>query len=101
MRASVAALVLRRGDTADALRPPRLLDTVPRMNRAAWILLGFPLAAVVAIGVVVAVTSGFHGVVIYAFFASVAIAVVVLVAYGSGGIEELSRSRFRDRPGSR
>jgi hypothetical protein len=71
------------------------------MSRAARILLGIPLAAVVAIGVVVAVSSGFHGLVIYAFFASLAIAVAFLVAYGSGGIEEWSRSRFRDRPGSR
>src|SRR5262245_26024317 len=70
-----------------------------RMSRGVKVALGIPLAVVVAVGVAVAVSSGFHGVVIYSYFAATALGVAFLVARG-GWIEEWSRSRFWNRPGS-
>ena len=71
------------------------------MSRGGKIALALALGAVVFVGVVVTVSAGFHGLVIYAFFALFALATVALAGFGGEGIQEWSRSRFKDRPGSR
>ena len=66
------------------------------MTRQAKIALGVGLAVVVALGIVVTASSGFHGLVIYTFLALLALSTVFLTGFGGSFIKDWSRSRFTD-----
>ena len=69
------------------------------MSRSAKIALAFGLSAVLGIGIAVTVSSGFHGLVIYTFFAFFALATAFLGGFGGGRIQEWSSNRFKDPQG--
>jgi hypothetical protein len=71
------------------------------MSRGGKVALGLGLSVVIAIGVAVTVSSGFHGLVIYVFFASIALAATFLAGFGGPWIEEWSRDRFKEPRGRR
>jgi hypothetical protein len=54
--------------------------------------LALPLAAIVALGVVIVVGSGWGGLWLYGFGVCLSLGVVVLVSYGGPAIEALGRA---------
>ena len=54
------------------------------------------LAAVVVLGVVVAIAWGYEALWLYGFFAAIAVATAVLAGMSGGLIEQWSRRRFED-----
>ena len=59
------------------------------------------LAAVVALGAVVAATLGARAAFVYAFFAAIAVGLAYAAAAGGDWVRDASRGRFDDREGRR